>query len=347
MLKDKKIVYELHIEGYSARNKKIPSKLRKKFLAVSHPESIKHLKKLGVDIVQVMPIFDSVGTYWGYDPTSWFRHNPKYGSLKDLKTMVKTLQMNGIKVVLDVVYNHVANSHKRHFEEKGMKFYSGNAQGITGCGNTVDVKNSLPIIMESIRYWMRDINVDGMRFDLATVLGREDGVFNPKAQFFKEMEEFSDKILIAEAWDLWGMHLLDFPKNWKILNGWFRDTVRAGYPYMGSALPDEQAINFITSHDGFTMHDLVTYKYKHNEANGENNQDGSNDPSENFGIEGETDNPEVNRKRYLKLNWYWEQLHNSRAWILIRSGDEVDNTQYGNNNAYKYGNKTSHIKWPE
>lgn len=334
------VIYEAHVRGLTMLNNDVAPEHRGKFLGVSSPWMIEHYKRLGVTHVQLMPVFSSKGTYWGYDPTSWFTLNRNYGTIIEFIAMLKELHANGIGVILDVVYNHT------HSRIDGAFYYDWD---VTGCGNCVDVKASLKAIISSMRYWMLEIGVDGMRFDLANVLGREGGNFNPEAEFFKEAKRFSDagKLLIAEPWDIAEYSLGRFPSDWLELNGSFRDQVRSGHMYRGSALPDSRSVAFITCHDGFTLNDLVSYNYKHNLANGENNRDGCNDnKSYNFGVEGPTDDETILHRRELHKDWLMKNLVDcNHAAILILAGDEVSNSQNGNNNAYNQDNPTGWINW--
>lgn len=337
------VIYEAHPTGTFINCLEILPEHRNKITAFMQPYAIKHLKKLGVTTVQLMPIFDSEGTYWGYDPISWFDINPAYGNIQDLKKTVSILQKNGLKVVLDVVYNHVHNDYIQQFKDNGVHFYDWD---VTGCGNTVNVRESLPVIMDSINYWLREIGCDGMRFDLAGVLGREGGNFNPNAKFFHELSAYKDKLLIAEPYDIAEFSLGRFPDYMRELNTRARDHIRQGSTYWCDDLDWERSINFVTCHDGFTLEDLVSYNSKHNEANGENNRDGcDNNISWNHGVEGPTTNEAVLLARKLKKQKLLADLRVSSHSILLRAGDELGNTQWGNNNAYKYGNHTSYVNW--
>jgi glycogen operon protein len=337
---EKLINYELHVFDLTANCQHVKLEDRGKFMGVCSPFIISHLKSLGVNCVQLMPVFDSVGTHWNYDSTSWFDLNPKFGTLSEFKAMVDTLQASGIKVVLDVVFNHVANDLMDKFKDDGVKFYDWD---ITGCGNTVDVKGSLPVIMKSIKYWLRYIGVDGLRFDLADVMGREGGEFNPKAQFFTEMEQYKDKILIAEPWSCASYSLNMFPDHWIELNDQIRDAVRKGGTYY-CGKNYKKYMGFATYHDGFTLQDLVSYNSKHNHANGENNKDGcDNNLSNNHGAEGYTDNPWIIAAREETKKRMIENLKTSSYHITILMGDELGRTQYGNNNGYLRPNP---VTWP-
>lgn len=335
------VIYEAHVKGLTASNTNIQSQHRGKFLGVCDPWMISHLKRLGVDCIQLMPVFASKGTYWGYDPVSWFRLNPAYGTISEFRTMVSTLHDHGIEVILDVVYNHTADT----FEDP-VVYYDWN---VTGCHNTVDVRNSLRTIINSMDYWLFEVGVDGMRFDLANVMGREGGNFNPCARFFFETEVYinAGKILIAEPWDCAEYSLGRFPSGWLELNGKFRDTVRSGHQYHGSELPSCRSVNFITSHDGFTLQDLVSYNHKHNHDNGEDNRDGEDhNLSWNHGVEGHTTDPNIIRARQEHKRWLVEQLMTSdSAAKMIRAGDECMNSQNGNNNAYCQDNEIGWVTW--
>ena len=338
---NKEVFYELHVEGGTMLCPMVPEEHRGKFSGI--PYLIPHMKSIGVTVVQLMPIFNSEGTYWGYDPTSWFLVNPKYGTIEEFQEMVDILHLNGLKVILDVVYNHVSNSSKKSFEDAGVKFYDWD---VTGCGNTVDVKASLPVIMRSIDYWLDTVGVDGMRFDLANVLGREGGNFNPEAEFFKRMYKHRDKILVAEPWDCAEYSLGRFPKYWRELNDQSRDCIRQGHTYWCNHIEWERSVNFLTCHDGFTLEDLVSYNGKHNMENGENNRDGcNNNHSYNHGAEGPTSDKNILRARTSTKHRLVQNLKESSHSYLWRAGDEFGNSQGGNNNAYRYGNPTSWLNW--
>lgn len=334
------IIYECHVRGLTKINFNIPEEKRGTFLGVSDPWMINHLKSLSVDAVQLMPVFDSVGTYWGYDPCSWMELNTEYGTLSDFKRMLDELHCAGIKVILDVVYNHT------YGKLPDVYYYDWD---VTGCGNTVDVPRSLKAIQRSMDFWLDDIGVDGMRFDLANVLGREGGDFNPDTKFFKWTEKFAGrKILIAEPWDCAEYSLGRYPEHWWELNGKFRDAVRQGHEYKeGIDIPIHRSVNFVTCHDGFTMEDLVSYNSKHNFQNGENNRDGSDcNYSYNNGVEGFTTDELTLHKRHLHKKYLRERLQSSKGHKLILAGDEVDNTQFGNNNAYCQDNPLGWVIWP-
>ena len=339
------VLYSVHPKGGTINCTHIPKEARGTFNAFTYKFMIDHLKSQKVTAVQFMPIFKSKGTYWGYDPVSWFEVNPEYGTIEEFKRMTKILQSNGIKVILDVVYNHTAEPME------GVSYYpeDSHLHNITGCGNTVNVKESLPVIMESIDYWFQEVGVDGMRFDLAAVLGIQDGHFSKDAEFFKHMEAYKDKLLIAEpyaAGSYW--QLGDFPYHWRELNPESRDAIRAGHTYWcdENVIEWERSINYVTCHDGFTLQDVVSYSRKYNLENGEHNQDGCNhEYCNNHGVEGPTTDPEIIAAREATKKKMMDNLRISSHSMLIRAGDEFGNSQWGNNNAYKHGNHTSYLNW--
>lgn len=306
------INYELHIEGFSMECPFIPEDIKGNYLAICHPKSIEHFKRLSVDSLQIMPIFNSVGTYWGYDPISWIDTNPRYGTISEFQEMVDTLHDSGIKVILDVVYNHTANG----YSIPGVYHYDWD---VTGCGNTVDVKKSIDAILESMTYWLRDIGVDGMRFDLANVLGRENSNFNPCSEFFIRTEQFNDKIFIAEPWDCSEVSPYNgYPDWWIVLNGQWRDSVRSNKDTTNNTgRPDTGLMNFVTCHDGLTMYDLV---HKLQDYKG------------------------TEESHFIHSTGFWNALMNSEH-CLILSGDEMGNSQNGENNTYLLGNHTSWVNW--
>ena len=330
---------EVSVECYTKQCPYIPEHKRGKFLGMCDKFMINHLKSLGVNYIQIMPVMKNKNTLWGYDTVSWTEHRPEYGTEKQLKHMVKTLQDNGIKVVFDIVLNHLAE----HI--KGVKYYDWN---VTGCENTIDVRNSLPVILPAMRYWLREIGGDGFRYDLAGVLGREGGQFKKDAEFFKLVEEeFSDKIHIAEPYDLGDDNFGMFPEHWYELNHHARDTIRSGFPYRGtSAIKEERAIGYVTVHDGFTLNDLTEYNKKHNWANGEGNKDGNDsNKSYNHGVEGPTDNVAILEARKDHREGMITNLRsNCKNWLLLE-GDELCNSKHGNNNTYRYGNQISWVDW--
>jgi isoamylase len=332
---DQLTIYEAHVQDLTAKCQYVEKEHQGKFFGACHPYVIDHLKKLGVNAIQFMPVFDSVSTHWGYDAKSWFELNPNYGSLGEFKLMCKTFQDSGIKVILDVVYNHLHGEHKGVV--KGGK-------GFSGCGDDVRVDLSLSVIQESINYWMQ--YVDGMRFDLAPVLFRENNYFNPDGKFAQYIKTHADngKIIIAEPWDCggyveygkYGFHFVgQFPKWCLEHNDSIRDAVRRGGTYYcGDNY--KKYIGFATCHDGYTLADLVGYNNKHNEHNGEYNKDGcNNNYSNNHGEEGPTKNQWIIKAREKTKARMMQNLRTSCYHIMLLMGDEFGRTQNGCNNGYK------------
>lgn len=305
-------IYETHVKGLTADCPYIDSSITSWFLRACDDFIIEHLKKLDINCIQFMPIFDSADTYWGYDPISWSEHNPKYGTLDELKFMIAKFQSNGIKVIFDVVYNHTHNSKPI----KGVKYYDWD---VTGCGNTVDVKASLPVILKSMKYWLNEVGIDGMRFDLANVLGREGGNFTGNAEFFKKIKQFKGKIFTMEPWDCsevspyWA-----YPDNVLVLNGQWRDKVRVNSDLTNSTgRSDDKLVNFITCHDGLTMRDLVDKLqwYTGTESS-----------------------------MHIHTAGYMQALRSSKNWMLL-GGDEFGNSQGGDGNTYLEDNKIGWLNW--
>ena len=304
------IIYELHVKGFSHTNTNLPKTKRGKFLGVSDDFSIKHLKSLGVTSVQLMPVFDSSdGTYWHYGSCSWMKLNESYGSLTDFKLMLKQLHSVDIKVILDVVYN---NSHGFNNKEAENGIYN-YAWDVSGCGRTVDVKKSLPAIEASMKYWLNEIGVDGCRFDLCNILGREGGNFKPEAEFFEMTKQFKDKMLIAEPWDVAEVSQGRYPDHFWELNGWFRDCVLSGHDYVESSLlPAKRSVNFITCHDNKTMEDK-TYGHKDHK------------------------------------DWLRKKLMESKGHKMILMGDEESlcNSMNGCGNGYMLDNELGWLNWKD
>ena len=339
------LIYELHVKGFTKRHPDIPEKQRGTYTALAHPAVIKHLHQLGVTAIELMPIHAFVddrhllengrSNYWGYNSLGYFMPDARYASTDDpvgeFKSMVKALHKAGIEVILDVVYNHTAegnqlgptlcfrgidNAAYYRLMPDNLRYY----RDYTGCGNTLNMMHPhvLQLIMDSLRYWVTEMHVDGFRFDLAATLAREAHEVDRFGAFFDIIQQdpvLSRVKLIAEPWDLGegGYQVGNFPARWSEWNAKYRDAVRAYWKGDGGLIGDlasrltgssdlyahngrrpYASINFITAHDGFTLHDLVSYEKKHNEANGEKNQDGeSNNLSWNCGVEGATDDPEV------------------------------------------------------
>ncbi len=396
------IIYELHVRGFTKDSSSgIEAKERGTFEGLRN--KIPYLKELGVNAVELMPIFEFDETrdrrvvdgqtlldYWGYNPVSFFAPNTSYSSKveynregNELKQLIKELNENGIEVFLDVVFNHTAEGNEKgpYISFKGFDnniYYlltpDGYYYNFSGCGNTLNCNHPIvqQMIIECLRYWVINYRVDGFRFDLATILGRnEDGSPMSKPPLLQSLA--FDPILarvklIAEAWDAGGLYQVgSFPSwnRWSEWNGRYRDEIRgflkgdSGLAYMASNritgstdLYDENfrgsnaSVNFLTCHDGFTMYDLYAYNSKHNEANGWGNCDGTNDNlSWNCGAEGETDNSEVNRLRKRMVRNACTVLMMSRGIPMFFAGDEFCNTSFGNNNSYCQDNIISWLDW--
>ena len=396
------IVYELNVKGFSQLNSRIPENIRGTYAALAHPENIAYFKSLGITSLELLPVNffidephlqeKGLRNYWGYNPLAMFALEPSYAAdqkqpLNEFKSMVKALHQAGIEVILDVVFNHTAESEKTFptFCQRGIDdktYYWQNEHGDyinwTGCGNMLNLANDVTRkwVLDCLRYWVTECHVDGFRFDLATVLGRETPDFNPNAQLFAEMEQddvLQQIKLIAEPWDIghYGYQVGYFPAYFSQWNDRFRDDMcrfwlwQSGEVgafaerFAGSSdifnregrLP-HGSLNFITAHDGFTLRDLVSYNHKHNEANGEENRDGRNENySYNHGIEGsQLDLADewqraVEKRRVLSEKGLLGSLLLSNGVPMLLAGDEFGNTQYGNNNAYCQDNEITWLKW--
>jgi len=393
------IIYEMHVKGFTKMHPDIPEEIRGTYAAIGHPVTIDYLKKLGVTAVELMPVHHFVvdrhlvekglTNYWGYNTIGYFAPDARYSSsgiegqqVTEFKEMVKALHKAGIEVFLDVVYNHTAEgnhmgptlsfrgvdncSYYRLTEDK--RYY----MDYTGTGNTLNAQlpNVLRLIMDSLRYWVEQMHIDGFRFDLAAALARELHEVNSLSAFFEIIYQdpvISQVKLIAEPWDVGegGYQVGKFPPGWAEWNGLYRDCIRGYWKGDDSMLaefalrftgsPDlyeadyrrpTASINFITAHDGFTMHDLVSYNDKHNESNGENNRDGANDNySFNWGTEGDTNDEGINYIRAQIKRNFITTLFLSQGVPMLVAGDESGNTQYGNNNAYCQDNEISWLDW--
>lgn len=397
-----RILYEVHVKGFSRLNDKIELAKQGKYLGLSDPASIAHYKKLGVTSLQIMPVFSfmseprlkSLGltNYWGYNPINFFAPEYRYAQydgVKEFKTMVKELHQAGIEVILDVVYNHTAESgidgpilslkgfDNRHYYtfEKGAFNNTLNYKqhsNHSGCGNTVNLHSawSLKLALDSLRYWVTEMQVDGFRFDLAVTLAREPEGFNEQSAFFKAVMQdpvLSQVKLIAEPWDIGpgGYRLGGFPSDWFECNDRYRDTIRSFWRgdtghvaevatrLLGSRdtfakhfRSNSTSVNYICYHDGFTMDDLVSYADRHNLANEENNRDGhGNNLSANYGVEGPTVNDRINALRQQQKRNLIVTLLLSQGTPHFLSGDEMGHNQSGNNNAYCQDNKLTWLNW--
>ena len=398
------IVYELNVKGFSQLNSRIPENIRGTYAALAHPENIAYFKSLGITSLELLPVNffidephlqeKGLRNYWGYNPLAMFALEPSYAadqkqSLHEFKSMVKALHQVGIEVMLDVVFNQTAESEKTFptFCQRGIDdetYYWQNEHGDyinwTGCGNMLNLANDVTRkwVLDCLRYWVTECHVDGFRFDLATVLGRETPDFNPNAQLFAEMEQddvLQQIKLIAEPWDIghYGYQVGYFPAYFSQWNDRFRDDMcrfwlwQSGEVgafaerFAGSSdifnregrLP-HGSLNFITAHDGFTLRDLVSYNHKHNEANGEENRDGRNENySYNHGIEGsqldlaDEWQSAVENNRVLSEKGLLGSLLLANGVPMLLAGDEFGNSQYGNNNAYCQDNEITWLKWDD
>ena len=398
------IVYELNVKGFSQLNSRIPENIRGTYAALAHPENIAYFKSLGITSLELLPVNffidephlqeKGLRNYWGYNPLAMFALEPSYAAdqkqpLNEFKSMVKALHQAGIEVILDVVFNHTAESEKTFptFCQRGIDdktYYWQNEHGDytnwTGCGNMLNLANDVTRkwVLDCLRYWVTECHVDGFRFDLATVLGRETPDFNPNAQLFAEMEQddvLQQIKLIAEPWDIghYGYQVGYFPAYFSQWNDRFRDDMcrfwlwQSGEVgafaerFAGSSdifnregrLP-HASLNFITAHDGFTLRDLVSYNHKHNEANGEENRDGRNENySYNHGVEGsqldlaDEWQSAVENNRVLSEKGLLGSLLLANGVPMLLAGDEFGNSQYGNNNAYCQDNEITWLKWDD
>lgn len=394
------IIYEAHVKGFTKQHPDIPEELRGTYAGIAHPVTIKYLQDLGITAIELMPVHHFVSdrylkekglcNYWGYNTIGFFAPDSRYSAsgstgqqVSEFKTMVKELHKAGIQVILDVVYNHTAEgnhlgptlsfkgidnaSYYRLTDDK--RYYN----DYTGTGNTLNayLPNVLRLMMDSLRYWITEMHVDGFRFDLAATLARELHEVNRLGAFFDIIHQdpvISQVKLIAEPWDVGegGYQVGKFPQGWAEWNGKYRDCIRDYWSGSENTLPEfadritgsadlykdyrrpTASINFITAHDGFTLNDLVSYNEKHNEANGENNNDGeSHNRSWNCGAEGPTDNQEILNLRQRQKRNFMATLFLSQGVPMLVSGDEISRTQQGNNNAYCQDNEISWLNWAE
>jgi isoamylase len=394
------VIYEVHVKGATMRHPDVPPPLRGTYAGVAHPAFVEHLRALGVTAVELLPVHHFVSephllsrglvNYWGYNTLGYFAPHAAYSSsgsggeqVTEFKAMVKALHAAGIEVILDVVYNHTAEGDHngptlsfKGIDNSGYyRLRGGDAarySDYTGCGNTLDVRRPavLALLMDSLRYWVTEMHVDGFRFDLASALARSMHDVDRLSAFFDVVHQdpvVSQVKLIAEPWDVGegGYQVGNFPPPWTEWNGKYRDTVRdvwsgahvgvrdLAYRLTGSSdlyRSDGRrpfaSINFVTAHDGFTMHDLVTYERKRNEANGEENRDGeSHNRNWNCGVEGPSDEPEVQALRARQVRNHLATLLLSTGVPMITAGDELGRTQLGNNNAYCQDNEISWLDW--
>ncbi|HEY2503913.1 MAG TPA: glycogen debranching protein GlgX [Mycobacterium sp.] len=402
------ILYEVHVRGFTATHPGVPEELRGTYAGLAHEAALQHLVDLGVTAVELLPVHRSVPeeflvdrgltNYWGYNTIGFFAPQANYsataragqsgGEIAEFRAMVDALHAAGLEVILDVVFNHTAEggaggptlcfrglynpAYYRLVPTDPSSYFD-----TTGTGNSLNTDHpaTLRLIMDSLRYWLSQMGVDGFRFDLAATLGRESGAFDPVSAFFDLIAQdpvISQAKLIAEPWDVGQMDSYEvgrFPPLWSEWNGRFRDTVRDWWRSQDGRLAEfasrlcgssdiygdraegrrpSASINFATVHDGFTLNDLVSYDQKHNEANGENNRDGTDDNrSWNCGLEGPTDDPDVLALRARQERAFLLTLLLSGGVPMLLGGDELGRTQLGNNNAYCQDNDITWFDWPK
>jgi len=392
------VVYELHVKGFTKQHPEIPQNLRGTYAGLASSAAIRHFRALGVTALELLPIHYHVdehfliargrSNYWGYNTIGFFAPDPRYaasgleGAVEEFRAMVCALHAAGIEVILDVVYNHTGegNAHGPTLSFRGIdnsSYYRLGNNGesyidFTGCGNSLNVAHprTLQLIMDSLRYWVTEMGVDGFRFDLAAALARDSWEVDRLSSFFDIIQQdpvLSEVKLIAEPWDVGpqGYQVGNFPVLWSEWNGKYRDCVRRFWKGHGGTIGEfasrlagssdlyaddgrhpGASINFITAHDGFTLRDLVSHNQKHNEANGEENRDGTNDnESWNCGAEGPTDDKTINQLRARQQRNFLATLFLSQGVPMLLAGDEVGKTQHGNNNVYCQDSPLTWMDW--
>jgi isoamylase len=395
------LIYEAHVRGMTHLHPDVPEHLRGTYAGMASEPVIQHLRKLGVTALELMPVHYFVHdrhlvdrglrNYWGYNTLGYFAPHMSYGSnpqspdevVREFKGMIKILHNAGIEVILDVVYNHTAEGNHAGptLSFRGIdnlayyRVVPGDARhymDFTGCGNTLNMvhPHSIQLLMDSLRYWVTEMHVDGFRFDLASALARELKDVDQLGAFFDTIYQdptLAPVKLIAEPWDLGegGYQVGNFPLGWMEWNGKYRDTVRKFWKgdmgvnseiatrlagsadlYETTHRPPSASVNFVTAHDGFTLSDLVSYEQKHNEANGEENRDGADDNNSwNCGVEGPTDDPAIIELRERQKRNFWCSMMFAQGSPMISGGDELGRTQQGNNNAYCQDNELSWYHW--
>jgi isoamylase len=400
------VLYEVHVRGFTATHPGVPKELRGTYAGLAHEAALQHMVDLGVTTVELLPVHRSVPeqflvergltNYWGYNTIGFFAPQANYsaaarvgqscGEVAEFRAMVDALHTAGLEVILDVVFNHTAEggaggptlSFRGLYNPAYYRLVPADPSSYfdtTGTGNSLNTDNptTLRLIMDSLRYWLSQMGVDGFRFDLAATLGREDGAFDPVSAFFDLVAQdpvISQAKLIAEPWDVGQMDSYEvgrFPPLWSEWNGRFRDTVRDWWRSQDGRLAEfasrlcgssdiygdraegrrpSASVNFVTVHDGFTLKDLVSYDQKHNEANGENNRDGTDDNrSWNCGVEGPTQDPDVLALRVRQTRAFLLTLLLSGGVPMLLGGDELGRTQRGNNNAYCQDNEITWFDW--
>ncbi len=383
------IIYEMHVKGFSYQHPTLDRAIRGTYAGLGAPESIDYLKRLGVTAVELLPVHQFTDeSYWGYNSIGFFAPQNTYSSsgmagqqVTEFKQMVKNLHQAGLEVILDVVYNHTAEGNqfgpvlsfqgidnRAYYHQVGdqPEYY----MDYTGTGNTFNLSHprALQVVMDSLRYWVTEMHVDGFRFDLASALIRTDEEVGRVSSFLDTVAQdpiLAQVKLIAEPWDIQSYHVGGFPVRWSEWNGKYRDALRGfwkgedgkanetalrllGSPdlYANDGRSPANSINLITAHDGFTLNDLVSYNEKHNEANGEDNRDGSNDNiSWNCGVEGPTDDPAINELRERQKRNFLTTMLLSQGTPMLVMGDECGRTQHGNNNGYNQDSEISWMNW--
>ncbi|MBI4502578.1 MAG: glycogen debranching protein GlgX [Gemmatimonadetes bacterium] len=393
------VIYECHVKGMTFKHPDVPENLRGTYLGLCSDPILDHLKSLGVTAVELLPVHHFINdrhlvekgltNYWGYNSIGFFAPEARYATagggqqVEEFKRMVRTFHAAGLEVILDVVYNHTAEGNHlgptlcfRGIDNVAyyrlMPDNPRMMQDFTGTGNSLNMQHprTLQLIMDSLRYWVSDMHVDGFRFDLAPALARELFEMDRLSAFFDiilQDPQLSQVKLIAEPWDVGpgGYQVGNFPVGWAEWNGKYRDTVRKFWKGEPGQIPEVASrlsgsadiyqwtqrsayasVNFVVAHDGFTLHDLVSYEQKHNEANGENSQDGNNDNiSRNWGAEGDTDDPAILDARYRAMRSFLATIAFSQGVPMISHGDEIARTQKGNNNTYCQDNETTWVNW--
>jgi len=391
------VIYELHVKGFTRRMPGVPEAVRGSYAGLASDAAIAHLRRLGVTAVELLPVHqhldeqrlaaNGLANYWGYNTVGFFCPDPRYAATghprEEFRTMVRRLHAAGIEVILDVVFNHTAESDERGptISWRGLdnaSWYRLQSEqrsaydNITGTGNALDLRHPrvLQMVLDSLRYWVQEMHVDGFRFDLAPVLARGDWGFEASGAFFKTLAQdpvLAGAKLIAEPWDIGpgGYQLGHFPSDWLEWNDRFRDCARAFWLggdctrgelalrlagssdiFQARRRPPTESVNYVVSHDGFTLADLVSYDVRHNEANLEGNRDGhSHNLSWNCGIEGPSDDPDVLHLRQRLRRALLATVLLSQGTPMLAAGDELGHTQHGNNNPYCQDNETTWIDW--
>ncbi len=395
------VIYEAHVRGLTRLHPEVPEELRGTYAGIACPPVLEHLRKLGITAIELMPVHHflhhrhlldrGLGNYWGYDTLGFFAPEPTYaargdipnGVVREFKETVKALHNAGFEVILDVVYNHTAEGNElgptlsfrgidNHAYYRTVHDDRRYYMDFTGCGNTLNLvhPHALRMLMDSLRYWVTEMHIDGFRFDLAAALARELHDVNRLGAFFDTIYQdptLAPIKLIAEPWDLGtgGYQVGNFPVNWTEWNGHYRDTVRRFWKgdmgmhgevawrlggsadlYERSGRRPSASINFVTAHDGFTLHDLVSYDSKHNEANGDENRDGADDNNSwNCGAEGPTEDADILELRQRQMRNFICTLFLSQGVPMLLSGDEIGRTQQGNNNGYCQDNELTWLDW--